>query len=69
MLMARLQRSRGRCLTIFNMKKDIHPKYYEEAKVMRTFRRYPQCHLTDVVCAGTHDVLPSVLSLLRGLHR
>ncbi|CAL5228438.1 g11572 [Coccomyxa viridis] len=28
------QRSRGRCLTIVNMKKDIHPKYYEEAKVI-----------------------------------
>ena len=37
-LMARLQRSRGRCLTIVNMKKDIHPKYYEEAKVIRAVR-------------------------------
>ena len=36
-LMACLQRSRGRCLTIVNMKKDIHPKYYEEAKVIRAF--------------------------------
>lgn len=28
-----LQRQGRRCMTIVNMKKDIHPKYYEEAKV------------------------------------
>ncbi len=30
-----MQRSGRRCMTIVNMKKDIHPKYYEEAKVRR----------------------------------